>query len=229
MSLWVKNKILSSLEERRNVKRLKLRVAAHEPLDQAIPSQDVPLSGAIIQEKASSYTKKVITENFKASDGCLRSWKGRRNISFKKTSGESNSVTPEMANACKETSLPTLLSNYNLKDMYNADGFGLFYNCMTNKTCQLKSEMCSGGKISKVCITVMTTANAVGDKILMSVIGIPRCFKNVKFLPSRYQHQKKAVWMGYFLKSECENLTKTLREKCPNMELFLVLIFLHLD
>ena len=59
MSLWVKNKILSSLEERRNVKRLKLRVAAHEPLDQAIPSQDVPLSGAIIQEKASSYTKRL--------------------------------------------------------------------------------------------------------------------------------------------------------------------------
>ena len=61
---------------------------------------------------------------------------------------ENHSVTPEMVNAWKETSLPTLLSNYDLKDIYNADEFGQmydkFYKFMTNKTCQLKSEKCSG-------------------------------------------------------------------------------------
>ena len=31
-----------------------------------------------------------------------------------------------MVNAWKKTSLPTLLSNYDLKDVYNADQFGLF-------------------------------------------------------------------------------------------------------
>ena len=36
-------------------------------------------------------------------------------ISHLKFSGESNSVTQEMVNACKETSLPTLLSNMNWK------------------------------------------------------------------------------------------------------------------
>ena len=54
-----------------------------------------------------------------------------------------------MVNACKETSLPTLLSNYDLKDIYNADKFGLFYKCMTKKTCQHKSEKCSGGKVKQ--------------------------------------------------------------------------------
>lgn len=53
---------------------------------------------------------------------------------------------------------------------------------MTNKKCQPKSEKCPGGKLSKVCTTGMTAANAVGDKILMFVIGKaqkPCCFKSV--------------------------------------------------
>ena len=102
-----------------------------------------------------------------------------------------------MINAWKETSLATLLSNYELKDIYNADEFGLFYKCVINKTYQLKSEKRSGGKLSKIRITGMATANAVGDKIPMFVIGNsqkPRCFKNVKFLPCRYRNQKKS-WM----------------------------------
>ena len=51
-------------------------------------------------------------------------------------------------------------------------------------------------KLSKVRVTGMRAVNAVGDKILMSVIGKaqnPRCFKNVKFLPCRYRHKKS--WM----------------------------------
>ena len=101
-------------------------------------------------------------------------------------SGELNSVTPEMVNVWSETSLPTLLYNYDLKDIYNADEFGLFYQRVPNKTYQLKSEKFSGGKLSKVRITGMASANAVGDKLPMFVIGKarkPRCFKNVKFLP----------------------------------------------
>ena len=63
ISKWVKNKhkILSSLEERQNVKCQKLREAAHEALDQVvfkwfvnIRSQNVPLLGALIQVKVSS-------------------------------------------------------------------------------------------------------------------------------------------------------------------------------
>ena len=159
-------------------------------------SENVPLSGGIIQEKASIYAKKLNTENFKASDGWLRLWKERRNITFKTISGESNSVTSEMINAWKETSLPTLLSNYELKDIYNADEFGLFYKCVINKTYQLKSEKCSGRKLRKICIIGMVAANAVGDKIPMFVIRKsqkPRCFKNVKFLPCRYRNQKKEL------------------------------------
>ena len=50
-------------------------------------------------------------------------WKEGNNISFKTVSGESKSVTPDTVNAWSVTSLPTLLSNYNLKEICNADEF----------------------------------------------------------------------------------------------------------
>ena len=40
---------------------------------------------------------------------------------FKTVVGESNSVQPEMVTSWFETTLPTLLSNYKLEDIFNAD------------------------------------------------------------------------------------------------------------
>ena len=68
--------------------------------------------------------RRSLTENFKSSDSCR--WREQGNIKIKKNSGESNSKRAKMVNAWKKTSLPTLLSNYDLKDVYNADQFGLF-------------------------------------------------------------------------------------------------------
>ena len=39
-----------------------------------------------------------------------------------------------MVNVWSETWLPTLLYNYDLKDIYNADEFGLFYVFKTKHT-----------------------------------------------------------------------------------------------
>ena len=78
--------------------------------------------------------------------------------------GELKSVTPEMVDGCWETSFTTLLSNFELKVIYNAADFGLIYECLPNKTSQLKSEKCSGGKLSKIRSTGLAVANAVGDK-----------------------------------------------------------------
>ena len=148
--------------------------------------QNVPLSASMIQEKAVTFTKELNTENVQASGGWLRRWKERNNISFKTVSRESKSATPEKVNAWSETSLPTLLSNYDLKNIYNADEFGHFYQCLLNKTYQLKSEKCYWGFLTKIRITGMAAANTTSDKLPMFVIGkakSPRCFKNVKLLP----------------------------------------------
>ena len=91
--------------------------------------------------------------------------------------------------------MPTLLSNYHLKDIYNADEFGLFYECLPSKSLHLKSEKCVGGKHSKVRLTGMAAANAVGDKLPMFIIGKskkPRCFAGIQNLPCRYRGQGKS-------------------------------------
>ena len=140
----------------------------------------------------------------------------RHNVTFKTAVGESNSVQPEMVASWFETALRTLLSNYKLEDIFNADEFGLFYQWLPNKTLHLKSEKCSGGKNSKIRVTGLAAANSVGDKLPMFVIGKlkpPRCFKNVTSLPCRYRSQKKS-WMDSTLFEEwvCELDVKFQKE-----------------
>ena len=104
--------------------------------------------------------------------------------------GESKSVTKEMTSSWSETTLPTILSNYKLENIFNADELGLFYQCLPDKTYHLKGEKCSGGKKSKVRLTGMAAASAVREKLSMFVIReskSPRCFKNVEHLPCEYK------------------------------------------
>ena len=107
--------------------------------------------------------------------------------------GESKSVTKELTSSWSETTLPTILSNYKLENIFNADEFGLFYQCVPDKTYHLKGGKCSGGKKSKVRLTRMAAASAVGEKLPMFVIWKsknPRCFKKCE-----YKSQKKS-WMN---------------------------------
>ena len=103
-----------------------------------------------------------------------------------------------------ETTLPALLSNYGFENICNGYEFGLRYQCLPDKSYQLKTEECSGGKHSKIRITPLAAANAVGNKLPMFVIGKaknPRCFKNIKKLPCRYRSQRKS-WMDSVLFEE---------------------------
>ena len=80
LSTWVKNKgkLLDSLEKGSNIKQQKLRTGNFEILDKAIfnwflsmLSQNVSLSGAMIQEMALTFAKELNVENFQASYGWL--------------------------------------------------------------------------------------------------------------------------------------------------------------
>ena len=93
--------------------------------------------------------------------------------------------------------LPTILSHYPLENIFNADEFGLFYQCLPNQTLHLKGENCSGGKHSKIRLTGLAAGNAYGERLPMFFIGKanqPRCFKGVRNLPCRYRAQRKS-WM----------------------------------
>ena len=121
----------------------------------------------------------------------------RYGASFKNISGESKSVTEEMTVPGTQTTLPTILSRYSLENIFNADEFGFFYQCLPNKTLHLKGEKCSGGKHSKNRLTGLAAGNASGERLLTFAIrkaNNPRCFNSVRNLPCRYRAQQKS-WM----------------------------------
>ena len=118
---------------------------------------------------------------------------------FKEVSGKSEKVIKEMTVPWEETALSTILPRYQLKDIFNADEFGLFYEALTSKSLHFQGKHCSGGKHTKVQLTGMTASNALGEKIPMFYIGksaSPRCFKHICNPCCRYRSQKKAQMHG---------------------------------
>ena len=77
----------------------------------------------------------------------------RHDITFKGVSGESEKVIKEMTAPWDETTLPTILARYQLKDIFNADEVGLFYEALPSKSLHFRGKHCSGGKHSKVLLT----------------------------------------------------------------------------
>ena len=121
----------------------------------------------------------------------------RYGVSFKNISGESESLTEEMTAPWTETTLRTILSRCPLENIFNADEFELFYQCLPNKTLHLKGEKCSGEKHSKTRFTGLATGNAYGERLPIFVIGKankPRCFKVARNLTCHYRAQRKS-WM----------------------------------
>ena len=125
----------------------------------------------------------------------------RHDITFKEVSGESEKVTKEMTSSCEETNFPAILARYQLKDIFNANQFGLFCKALPSKSFHFRGKRCLSGKRSKVWITGMATANDLGEKIPMFVIrksAKPRCFKHVSNLSCCCQAQKKMWLYGAF-------------------------------
>ena len=71
----------------------------------------------------------------------------------------------------EQNHLPTILSRYELRDIYNADEFGLFYQQLPTKSFHLKGERCVGGKFSKARLIGLAAGNGVAGKLPMLAIG----------------------------------------------------------
>ena len=97
----------------------------------------------------------------------------------------------------RETTLLTIISRYDSRDIYNEDEFGAFCKALPTKSMHLIGQKCSGGKNIKIRLTGLAAANMCGIKIPMFVLGKSdklRCFKRIKSTPCRYRAQKK-WWM----------------------------------
>ena len=92
------------------------------------------------------------------------------NVSFKTVSGESNACTDEMVTPWEQTTLPTILSKYDVNQIYNTDEFGVFHCARPNKSLHLKNENYVGGKYTQLRLAGLTAANAVGEKLPLFAI-----------------------------------------------------------
>ncbi|XP_066021466.1 tigger transposable element-derived protein 4-like [Pocillopora verrucosa] len=169
-----KDKIVKAFEGGTSSKTQKLKPCGNENLERAlytwfvqIRRQGVPVSGPVLREKALSYAKEMDIKDFIASNSWFDQWKSRHGVAFKAIASEAEEMTASWK------------LNYALRDIFNADEFGLFYKALPDKSMHLKSEDCVGGKCSKVRLTGLAAASATGEKLFMFVIGKskkPRCF-----------------------------------------------------
>ena len=70
---------------------------------------------------------------------------------------------------CFEITLRMLLSNYNLRDIFNVDEFGLFHQFLPGKALHLKGKKCSRGKHSKVQLSGIAAVNDYREKLPMFI------------------------------------------------------------
>lgn len=85
-----------------------------------------------------------------------------------------------------ETRLPTILSNYSPRDVFNANKFVQFHRALPETPLHLQGKTCSAGKHSRIPITGLAAANMAGGKHPMLVIGKskkPRFLKLTLSLP----------------------------------------------
>ena len=111
-----------------NSSRKKLKKSDNKDLDETVftlfknaRSNNIPVNGIIIREKALRLAKILELIDFWAPDGWLDKWKQGHNVTFKAVSGQEKAVTPEMTASWSETYFPTILSKYELKDISNAE------------------------------------------------------------------------------------------------------------
>ena len=126
-------------------------------------------------------------------------WRSRHNIIWAhKEHGEAASVDLSTVRDWK-SKLKEICKDYKPEDIFNADETGLFYQLDPSGTLKFKHESCSGGKNSKLRVSILFTASLKGEKlepIFISKSANPRCLKHVNRnnLGLIYKSNSKA-WM----------------------------------
>lgn len=203
-TMWKNRTKIMECFESKSLKIKKNRNPTHQDIENALVvwfkaqrSQNVPISGPLLQEKANHFARQLGKTNFECSGSWIYRFRQRHDIVVGKVCGEAASVSQNDCDNFLRTVLPKLTEGYTDSQIWNADETGLFFKLAPDRSLKFKGEKCIGGKLSKDRITVLVASSMAGEKRKLMVIGKakkPRCFKNVKTLPVDYEANKKA-WM----------------------------------
>jgi hypothetical protein len=153
--------------------------------------------------------------DFKFSDGWVTKFFKRYSLGTLVLHGEGGSAPMELVGRGR-IDLQSLLNDYELSDIYNADEFALFYELLPATSADFISsagdrEHRRGYKRSKARVTGLVCTNADGsDKLKPLIIGkakVPMALrrKNMDALPCTYRNSAKG-WMNNLLFTDFLNI-----------------------
>lgn len=132
-------------------KSKKMRPAKYEDIEslldewiKTVRASNIPVSGVLIKEKATSLASEFEIPEFKASDGWLSNFVQRHNLSLQTVCGELLKVNEMSANDWL-TYFSGMKSEYAEKDIFNMDEAGIFFNLLPERRSQ---QQCQGKKLS---------------------------------------------------------------------------------
>ena len=233
-------KNIEKVGEKNAKKRRSLKKSPYDELEAILlkwfkeaRAANVPVNGTILREKALEIADRLVgLENFTASNGWIDRMKKRHNLVYRSLSGESSSVDEATIEEWKKN-LPNLTKGYKPKDVFNADETGLFFNLLPDKSYVVKGDSCHGGKMSKLRLTVLLCCNSDGsEKLTPLVIGKsrnPRCFKNVRTFPTKYEANKNAWITEPLFEDFLRKLNKEMKLQNRKIILFIDQCSAHPD
>jgi hypothetical protein len=153
-------------------------------------------------------------KDFKFSDGWVTNFFRRYSLGQVVLHGEGGSAPMQLVDRGR-IDLHSLLADYELSDIYNADEFALFYELLPSTSADFVTtvgsrEVRRGFKKSKARLTGLVCTNADGsDKLKPLIIGrakVPVALRRVNMdaLPCTYRSSKKG-WMNNILFTEFLN------------------------
>ena len=186
-------------------------------------SKSIPVSGRMIQERATMYAAELGHTSFTGSNGWLDRWLKRHNVHLRSLTGEAADVDPAVIEDWGKR-LQSICEGYEKKDIFNADETGLFYRALPTRTMAVQGDEARGGKKAKDRITVLIACSATGEKLKPYVIGRsenPRCFRGASHcLPVTYSANKKAWMTSHLFQQWLDKLNSKMKREGRSILLF---------
>ncbi|XP_061890779.1 tigger transposable element-derived protein 4-like [Entelurus aequoreus] len=201
LSGWIKNstKIKEQYESgNANSNCKKIKLAKNPDVEKALylwycdvrkKHPTLPLRRDLLSQKAEQFARDLGAANFIPSNGWFTRFKQRYNLTYKRVCGRDGNVS-QLGDW--KARLAKIFSDYQPRDIYNADETALFFKRTPDYASNGQSAVWE--KQPKDRVTLMVSANMDGsDKVPLFVVGKSHeCLKGVERLPLQYGHDKKA-------------------------------------